>query len=1790
MRYTLLVLSFFAFCSAGAQTFPVQVTTQLNVPYSLTLSDYASSEADRIVFTVFADVSRPELQVKFRLRIQGQNVILQTKQDFNPSPVIIQGGIMERFTGFDLAAYFDPANLTFQGITRQQFQRTGKLPEGLYQFQLEVFEYNRNIKISNTGIASGWLILNDPPLVNLPRQHEKLRAQDPQNVVIQWTPRHTGSPNAAFKTEYEVKLVEVWPSTRNPNDAILTSQPIFETTTSSTTLIYGPAETPLEPGRSYALRIQAKAIAGVNEVDLFKNNGYSEVVTFVYGDACDLPTGIKAEAISSARIGLQWQSLFNHTSYSIKYRVAGSNNWYESKVISTDTELTSLKPATRYEYQVAAGCGPFNSTYSPVAIVTTKEEPAIAYSCGLPVDPFNLDPAELAPSLKTGDIIQAGDFNVTLAKVEGSNGTFSGEGVIVVPYFNKAKVKTEFTSIKVNKELRMVAGEMKVTGAGVDVIPSGLLDLMDDLEEGLDILDSALNVVENNLPESFDPNSFVADTLINVGGGISSVYKDDDGTIVIVDNQGNEQRLPAGTSAAVTDSSGTAYLVDSKGNVHKTDAATAKKAGNREYNLSMKFAAAEGSKYGFDEKKYVELAEKYETINGKYDVAWKALSLGQPDKVVAKLEAQNVDLSKIRYELGGQTITALPNPSTPNSHLLQLTGMSDGEEGLLAMYSPADTSRKDQVIGKLNVVTYKEIPKTLVVVPVNGNTYQGSAGSLATKLNVIYNQAVVQWSVSIAEGINVPGISPFDDGESGLLTNYTPDMKKVINAYKDKMKDDVHYIFLVSNPKNNAGLLGYMPRSKPAGFVFVNNHSTEDALVHTIAHELGHGAFNLQHTFSDDSKGGKYQIQEGTTDNLMDYTRNFGTRLYKHQWDKIRYNDIVIGMLEEDEEGQSVVSLDFEQSFDEQASAVLDTVWFYFNHQTRFVKIGFLKQGISVKGNNVTYKNETYTLLYTSDGKQFSGFYNSSDLRTLNGTEHDGIVTYTGIPSSVRELKLNEDYKVLSNGDLSSHTPTWIDNLKKRKDISKKQLDELASLINRLTDESLNEQLKSVPSSNSQLSACGGAVDIANLGRTYSTECWDKLIKQLKDLMDGSQKRINDILSLINKSSLTEIDKENIKIKFRELKGIDYGLFKAEDRIKLLSYFTTGNMIGTYFGNANEEGFALKIIKYADANQADYIISNLEKVPAKLNDAKLKPEFNGSLMENLSLKVNDGIWGIGKNNAKALTNSLVYLLSKSVTELKNRLNGINPEVIFVQNSYLSPSDNEVMLQVYYKNDGGKEISISQGRWVVERKCEWKAGFGDDGYEECTTTRQEIIWDTDLRLNPFDLIVVAKESDITLIEGIDPIKNTTANPEGSITVVPSIVAYYANKEGDMRNIGEYVANTLDVVTIVVPFSKIASAPKWLNRLYKFTDVISKTNSAANLTVNNTGLKDIPQVREVLDAYNKFTIALNVANLVTGVSRATVTRYIVAAENKAARRALRESADAGNETAKNILECSDELKRIGESKTGNKDWWKTGLNNTGKAGLLTKFKDFTNIKSWINSLDDVVDASLLSKLDNLDARYFTKFDADLVHATYGPEIKALLKESPDDLEDIWKRLKDDPAYSWELQKTGGSRWEKWGQREFFKDITAKGKGFETNVCLATFKNRSSAKYLELKQKFQTDFGKNLDDYDMYSQVQLKYDGDNYFVADQLFVKRNALGDIDDLVVIENKLSSTTPLTTPQSAAFTMTSFTVRSQNLTSQFGSGANLTKGKVLNFSGTKQWYKVYDGANGDMISGISKMQ
>ena len=195
--------------------------------------------------------------------------------------------------------------------------------------------------------------------------------------------------------------------------------------------------------------------------------------------------------------------------------------------------------------------------------------------------------------------------------------------------------------------------------------------------------------------------------------------------------------------------------------------------------------------------------------------------------------------------------------------------------------------------------------------------------------------------------------------------------------------------------------------------------------------------------------------------------------------------------------------------------------------------------------------------------------------------------------------------------------------------------------------------------------------------------------------------------------------------------------------------------------------------------------------------------------------------------------------------------------------------------------------------------------------------------------------------------------------------------------------------------------------------------------------------------------------------------------------------------------------------------------------------------------------------------------------------------------------YKKIADDVEQSYEIlddvdgnlalliaQKTQNSN-----APNFWKWVR-NGKKFETEYLLPKFKNRSSAEYAQLKNKASTEFGVNLDEFDMYSQVQLKYNGSDYFVADQVYVKWvnvNGTQVIDDIVVVENKLKSTTRLTTNQNAGKAASSLEVRSVNLAPESAvSGNNLTN-QLPPINTNDKWLKVFDSENGDVISGIDKL-
>lgn len=900
LTIALFLLTALATSQAIAQTFPVRVTPILTPPYSPFLTDYTDPGVEKLtVQLILNDITVSEFRTKLRLTIEGVNITITTNPNYIPPPITLQGGVPQLIYGSDIADYFKLTNLVFQGLNPNEVEKNGgRLPEGIYRISIEVLDYNRNTVVSNKGSATAWMILNDPPFINLPVNNEKIKPLNPQNIVFQWTPRHRGSPNAAFTTEYDVRLVEIWPAGRNPYDAINTSRPIFEVTTESTMIVYGPAETPLVLGREYALQVRAKDTGGR---DVFKNNGYSEVVKFIYGDECPMPTALDADDISTARARMKWQGNGQNSGYLIKLREQKEGaRWFTERTEQSYYSANNLRAGATYEYQLTGECDIYQSKESEVRTFSTLAENPNAFVCSDPNAVPPPDGSPPLPALFTNDFIHAGGFDVVVNQATGSNGRFTGEGLAIVPWFNSAKVRVTFRDISVNTSYQLTAGRIESVW---DANSRFLVESEKTLAEG------GGKGLESTL------GTFEADTLIAIPGIILGVSVHPETGEITVETRDGPVLIPAekGKTVAIADEAGNGYLVDKDGKVTKTTATDAQLAGargEREYStnpdLQVDFKKAGPTKFGLDDYQSVLTQNYQQTENGKY-ISWKALATGQNDEVAAAALG-NGDITKATFKTALDNQVLSPSPLSPNTQVLTITGKTDGMvDELLAFYPNPDTTKDDLVAGKLNLISYDIAKRSLVLVSVNEAQASGIA-NLQQRLNEIYGQGVVEWTSVQQQSITVNGIDEtnVDDGGSGLLSNYTEDMKKILRAYSDDntLVENTYYLFLVKN-SNSKNKLGYMPRKRQAGFIFVDAHNGQD-IVLTMAHELGHGAFHLKHTFSE------YSLAQGVTENVMDYPAK--TRLDKWQWDKIHNPEGVLGLFEDDEEGALGVGLSKEMA------------------------------------------------------------------------------------------------------------------------------------------------------------------------------------------------------------------------------------------------------------------------------------------------------------------------------------------------------------------------------------------------------------------------------------------------------------------------------------------------------------------------------------------------------------------------------------------------------------------------------------------------------------------------------------------------------------------------------------------------------------------------------------------------------------------------------------------------------------------------------------------------------------
>ncbi|WP_146217425.1 fibronectin type III domain-containing protein [Chitinophaga sp. S165] len=473
----------------AAQQYPVRVQVQTLQPVSAQLSNlYNGSQARMIVTLLNTDLRKPTLNVRLRLNIKGTTIALRNR-DYGSYPLVqLDAGLPVQLSLNDLAPYFNLDNLEVSGIPRAQLQQNGgKLPDGFYTFCVDVVEANSGQLISNDKQSCAppvWISTSEPPLLNLPRKGEAVAFREPLNIVFNWTPRHMGSPNAAFLTEYEFTLVELWDNNILPEAAFGTMPPLYQTTTNATTLLYGPAQPPMLPGKRYGWRIRAIAKQGADIFDIFTNNGYSEIFYFNLQEDCQPPQQVAA-TVANGEAAITWAPQPKMFEYLVEYREQGNDNaqWFNVKSNDPQAVIKDAIPGHKYEYRVGGSCSLNSKTLGDVHAFEMPAKDAVdSGNCGLLSD-IKLANDTVLKTLKPDDLIMAGDFPVRFTTLKGS-GTYSGTGYITIPFLGYNRVKVKFDNIQVNTSHQLMKGMLmttfdstKLQGTNVDTIVKVLSDM-----------------------------------------------------------------------------------------------------------------------------------------------------------------------------------------------------------------------------------------------------------------------------------------------------------------------------------------------------------------------------------------------------------------------------------------------------------------------------------------------------------------------------------------------------------------------------------------------------------------------------------------------------------------------------------------------------------------------------------------------------------------------------------------------------------------------------------------------------------------------------------------------------------------------------------------------------------------------------------------------------------------------------------------------------------------------------------------------------------------------------------------------------------------------------------------------------------------------------------------------------------------------------------------------------------------------------------------------------------------
>ena len=387
--------------------------------------------------------------LKMEIQLNGRTII-RTSENVNPSPISLDPGIPTVISGSAIYAFFDPQNMDFVGYSRDEYLRSKVLPEGAYTIIFTAYDYaRRDVALSSGGAMYCYLAKAEPPLLNYPLNRSSVPSSQSQFVNFQWFSRTASSPNSAFSTKYRFDLYELRLDGRSAEAIVESSRPVYSTVTDKTNLSYTIADPSLETGMRYAWRVKAYDTEGRDNI---RNNGYSEVFSFVYGVAentvlpDDYIENFRAEAIAPRKAKLTWDGSSGFDGYKVFYRRQGSSSgWMDEETIQSSFELGGLVPGSVYDCRVQ---GKKNSVWGGFSETDTVLMPMPAkIICGSKYQQTEIINRQPLLELMGMQTIDAGGFTVTVidAVVEGGvprqvYGTRLCPGAVICKYEDKVSV------------------------------------------------------------------------------------------------------------------------------------------------------------------------------------------------------------------------------------------------------------------------------------------------------------------------------------------------------------------------------------------------------------------------------------------------------------------------------------------------------------------------------------------------------------------------------------------------------------------------------------------------------------------------------------------------------------------------------------------------------------------------------------------------------------------------------------------------------------------------------------------------------------------------------------------------------------------------------------------------------------------------------------------------------------------------------------------------------------------------------------------------------------------------------------------------------------------------------------------------------------------------------------------------------------------------------------------------------------------------------------------------------